>query len=230
MTKVELTPAFLIHRRAFKDTSLLLDFFTRDHGKICLVGRGLRSSKTNIQMFQNLNISFSGKSQLKTLTHWEVDDSPRNLKGEALILGLYVNELISRLLHDHDPYFELFEFYKQFVDQVSKSEQADRYWLLRLFENNFLSELGYALDFAQDIGGLPIDKNAFYDYQAQSGFSQNSTGKISGELLDLLLLESLDNIPNKDQLKTCRDLNRQRLNLLLGNKPLKSRELFFTKK
>ncbi|HIP75671.1 MAG TPA: DNA repair protein RecO, partial [Psychromonas hadalis] len=91
MTKVELTPAFLIHRRAFKDTSLLLDFFTRDHGKICLVGRGLRSSKTNIQMFQNLNISFSGKSQLKTLTHWEVDDSPRNLKGEALILGLYVN-------------------------------------------------------------------------------------------------------------------------------------------
>ena len=229
MARVDLTPAFLIHRRSFKDSSLLLDFFTQDHGKIRLVGRGLRSSKTNIQMFQHLNISFSGKGELKTLSHWEVDDRPRNITGEALILGMYVNELVSRLLHEHDPYPELFEFYKQFVNQVSSLEQDTRYWSLRLFENNLLSELGYALDFSQDVGGLSIDKNAFYEYQPQSGFSQSSIGKISGNLLNKLLLESLDELPNKDQLKACRDLNRQRLSSLLGNKPLKSRELFFTK-
>jgi DNA repair protein RecO (recombination protein O) len=229
MTKVDLTPAFLIHRRSFKDSSLLLDFFTQDHGKIRLVGRGLRSSKTNIQMFQHLNISFSGKGDLKTLSNWEVDDTPRNITGEALILSMYVNELVSRLLHEHDPYPELFEFYKQFVNQVSNLEQDTRYWSLRLFENNLLSELGYALDFSQDVGGLSIDKNAFYEYQPQSGFSQSSIGKMSGNLLNQLLSESLEDLPNKDQLKVCRDLNRQRLSVLLGDKPLKSRELFFTK-
>lgn len=107
MTKVELTPAFLIHRRAFKNSSLLLDFFTRDFGKIRLVGRGLRGSKTNIQMFQNLSISFAGRGGLKALSYWEIDDVPRNFKGEELILGMYVNELISRLLHEQDPYSEL---------------------------------------------------------------------------------------------------------------------------
>lgn len=230
MTKVNLTPAFLIHRKSFKETSLLLDFFTREHGKIRLVGQGIRASKTKLQMFQQLNISFSGKGNLKTLSNWEVDDTPRMLTGEALILAMYVNETIFRLLHEQDSHAELFEFYKQFINQIVGLKREDRYWLLRLFENNLLAELGYALNFAFDVNQVSIDKSVFYEYQPQSGFVRSATGKISGNLLHQLLLGEFDNMPNLAQLKVCRDLNRQRLNELLGDKPLKSRSLFFTRR
>jgi len=229
MARVELTPAFLIHRRAYKDNSLLLDFLTLDHGRIRLIGRGVRQAKANIQMFQHLRISYAGKGELKTLTHWEVEDVPRQIKGEALILCLYVNELITRLIHEHDPHPQIFELYQQFVTQMNDSDQQYQYWLLRIFENNLLSELGYGLDYAVDVDGDLIQTDKNYSYQPQLGFSQQADGKISGNLLNLLLSECLDTTPNKQQLKACRNLNRQRLNVLLGNKPLKSRELFFTK-
>ncbi|HAD99084.1 MAG TPA: DNA repair protein RecO [Gammaproteobacteria bacterium] len=229
MARVELTPAFLIHRRAYKDNSLLLDFLTLDHGRIRLIGRGVRQAKANIQMFQHLRISYAGKGELKTLTHWEVEDVPRQIKGEALILCLYVNELITRLIHEHDPHPQIFELYQQFVTQMNDSDQQHQYWLLRIFENNLLSELGYGLDYAVDVDGDLIQTDKNYSYQPQLGFSQQADGKISGNLLNLLLSECLDTTPNKQQLKACRNLNRQRLNVLLGNKPLKSRELFFTK-
>ena len=229
MTKVDLASAFLIHRRAYRDNSLLLDFLTLEHGKIRLIGRGVRQAKANIQMFQHLRISYAGKGELKTLTHWEVDDAPRQIKGESLILCMYVNELITRLIHEHDPHPQIFELYQQFVTQMNGLDQPHQYWLLRIFENNLLSELGYGLDCATDLNGDEIEINKNYNYQPQLGFSQQADGKISGNLLNLLLSECLDKIPNEQQLKACRNLNRQRLNVLLGNKPLRSRELFFTK-
>jgi DNA repair protein RecO (recombination protein O) len=229
MTKVDLASAFLIHRRAYRDNSLLLDFLTLEHGKIRLIGRGVRQAKANIQMFQHLRISYAGKGELKTLTHWEVDDAPRRLKGESLILCMYVNELITRLIHEHDPHPQIFELYQQFVTQTNDLDQQHQYWLLRIFENNLLSELGYGLDYATDLNGDEIQINKNYNYQPQLGFSEQADGKISGNLLNLLLFECLDKIPNEQQLKACRNLNRQRLNVLLGNKPLRSRELFFTK-
>ena len=229
MTKVDLASAFLIHRRAYRDNSLLLDFLTLEYGKIRLIGRGVRQAKANIQMFQHLRISYAGKGELKTLGHWEVDDVPRRIKGERLILCMYVNELITRLIHEHDPHPQIFEVYQQFVTQMNDLDQQHQYWLLRIFENKLLSELGYGLDYATDLNGDLIQTDKNYSYQPQLGFSQQADGKISGNLLNLLLSEHLDKMPNEQQLKACRNLNRQRLNVLLGDKPLKSRELFFTK-
>ncbi len=229
MTKVDLTPAFLIHRRAFKDTSLLLDFFTRDYGRIRLVGRGARGSKTNIQTFQRLNISFSGKGDLKTLTNWEVNDTPRTIKNDALIFSMYVNELISRLLHEHDPHPELFELYWQFVRSIVEIDSDKHQWLLRLFENELLNELGYGVEFLSDINDNEINPNGYYEYLDQTGFRVSNTGKISGKMIFQLFTANVDDMPNTEQLKVCRDLNRSRLNPLLGDKPLKSRSLFFTR-
>ncbi|CAC9645675.1 DNA recombination and repair protein RecO [uncultured Gammaproteobacteria bacterium] len=229
MTKIDLTPAFLIHRRAFKDSSLLLDFFTQEHGKIRLVGRGLRKSKTPLQMFQHMKISFAGKGELKTLTTWEADDEPRNLQGETLILGIYINELVSRLLQEQDPHAVLFDAYKAFISQIAKLEQQARYWSLRLFENNLLSELGYGYDLENDIHGDDIAQGAYYQYQSQSGFVRSDIGKISGNTIQLMLAKDVLNMPDVEQLKLCRNLNRERLQPLLGNKPLQSRSLFFTK-
>lgn len=229
MTKVDLTPAFLIHRRAFKDSSLLLDFFTQEYGRVRLVGRGLRNSKTPIQVFQHLNISYSGRGDLKGLNNWEVKDTPRQLKGESLILGMYVNELISRLLHEQDPHFKLFEIYKKFIENLATIDSASSHWLLRLFEHNLLQELGYGIDFSCDISGSEIQLDASYEYQHQGGFVRSVAGKILGKSINQLLADDINNMPNLEQLKACRDLNRQRLNPLLGNKPLQSRALFFSK-
>ncbi len=229
MTKVDLTPAFLIHRRAFKDTSLLLDFLTLDHGKIRLVGRGLRNSKTQIQVFQHLKISYSGKGDLKGLNNWEADDTPRQLKGDSLILGMYVNELISRLLHEQDPHFELFEIYKNFIESLATIDTLSSRWLLRLFEHNLLQELGYGVNLSEDIVGEKIDLTAKYEYQHQDGFVRSVTGKILGKSINQLLIDDIDNMPDTQQLKVCRDLNRMRLKPLLGDKPLQSRSLFFSK-
>jgi DNA repair protein RecO (recombination protein O) len=229
MTKVDLAPAFLIHRRAFKDASLLLDFFTLEHGLVRLVGRGLRNSKTPIQVFQHLKISYRGKGDLKGLSHWEADDIPRQLKGETLILGMYVNELISRLLHEQDPHFELFEIYKNFIESLATIESSSSHWLLRLFEHQLLQELGYGLDFSCDLAGDEIQPDATYEYQHQGGFVRSVAGKILGKSINQLLTDDIDNMPDLEQLKVCRDLNRQRLKPLLGNKPLQSRALFFSK-
>ncbi|MBE8190261.1 MAG: DNA repair protein RecO [Candidatus Thioglobus sp.] len=228
MSKIELTPAFLIHRRTFKNNSLLLDFFTRDYGKIRLVGRGIRAAKTNIQMFQKLSISFSGRGKLQTLTHWETDDLPRVLSGETLILSIYVNELIERLLPENDVYLALFEAYQRLICQIATLEAESKLWLLRLFENNLLAQIGYGLDFARDVEQMPIEENESYEYLQQSGFRKNISGKISGILLNKMSLNGLENMPDLSQLKICRNLNRQRLEQLLGDKPLQSRSLIFT--
>jgi DNA repair protein RecO (recombination protein O) len=229
MTKVDLTPAFLIHRRAFKDTSLLLDFLTLEHGKIRLVGRGLRKSKTSIQVFQQLKISYRGKGELKSLSHWETHDVPRRLRGENLIFGIYANELISRLLLEGDPHPELFEIYKRFVANLSTINVENSQWLLRLFETNLLQELGYGVDFTSDEQGAQIDLNAKYEYRHQGGFSRSLMGKISGKSINQLLADDINNMPDTLQLRACRDLNRTRFKPLLGNKPLQSRTLFFSK-
>ncbi|CAC9582625.1 DNA recombination and repair protein RecO [uncultured Gammaproteobacteria bacterium] len=229
MTKIELTSAFLIHRRAFKESSLLLDFFTHEYGKIRLVGRSLRKSKTSIQVFQHLKISYSGKGDLKGLNNWEVDDVPRRLQGESLILGMYVNELISRLLQDQDPHYELFVMYRDFVNQLTEIDAALHHWLLRLFENNLLQELGYGVDLSYDVVGNEINQDLMYEYQHQGGFAPSVTGKISGKLIYQLLADDINNMPDLVQLKVCRDLNRLRLKPLLGDKPLQSRSLFFSR-
>ncbi len=229
MTKVELTPAFLIHRRAFKESSLLLDFFTQKYGRIRLVGRGSRKSKMPVQMFQQMNISFYGRGELKTLTDWEVDDEPRNLFGETLILGMYVNELIVRLLQEQDSHSQLFEIYRCFIRQLIGLEKQSQHWLLRIFEHNLLIELGYGFDFENDVNGDKIKEDSYYDYQPQVGFLLSSTGKISGKLIGLLSAEEVTELPNTVQLRISRNLNRVRLQSLLGDKPLQSRSLFFHK-
>jgi DNA repair protein RecO (recombination protein O) len=227
MKKVDNSSAVLIHRRTYRDSSLLLDFYTKDYGKIRLIGRGIRKSKTNIQMFQKLNIFFSGKGELKILTQWEFDDLPRTITGDALIMCMYINELFSIIIHENDAHPELFDIYINFINTIATLDKKSQQWSLRLFESNLLDELGYGVDYSVDTSGNKIVKNKSYEYQQHQGFSAQSSGKISGKLLASLLINSLDELPDDIQLKVCRNLNRQRLSVLLGKRELKSRELFF---
>jgi len=226
MTRIENSPAFLIHRRMYQGSSLLLDFFTKDHGRIRLIARGARSSKTSLQMFQCLSISFKGKSDLKSLSQWEISDEPRRLLGDDLILAIYVNELLIRLIPEGDEYSELFSAYWHFIKNINNKPSSEKEYALRIFENQLMQELGYGLDFKDDIEGNPIKSNSLYDFIEDQGFIAQTEGKILGEIL-LNIITPNQAIPSSEGLNTLKKLNRKRLKPLLGDKPLKSKELFF---
>jgi DNA repair protein RecO (recombination protein O) len=226
MTRIENSPAFLIHRRMYQGSSLLLDFFTKNHGRVRLIARGARSSKTSLQMFQCLSISFKGKSDLKSLSQWEISDEPRRLLGDDLILAIYANELLIRLLPEGDEYSELFNAYWHYIKNIKNKSSSEKEYSLRIFENQLLQELGYGLDFKEDIEGAPIQSNGLYDFIEDQGFIAQTEGKILGEIL-LNIVSPNQAIPNTKGLSTLKKLNRKRLKPLLGDKPLKSKELFF---
>ena len=226
MTRVENTPAFLIHRRMYQGSSLLLDFFTKDFGRLRLVARGARKSKTSLQMFQCLSISFKGKGELKNLSQWEIADNPRRILGDDLILAMYVNELILRLLPENDEYSEIFHAYWNFLSNLKSLNSNEKEYALRDFENQMLEDLGYGIDFSSDMNDEPINENLNYEFIEHQGFSTSDNGLIPGKILvNLLRRENI--VTDTNELSILKKMNRKRLKSLLGDKPLKSKELFF---
>ena len=167
----------------YQGNSLLLDFFTKDHGKLRLIARGARSSKTSLQMFQCLSISYKGKGDLKSLSQWEISDEPRRLLGNDLVMAIYVNELIQRLLPEGDEHSEIFESYWSYIKSISSLDAIAKEFALRVFENQLLQDLGYGLDFEDDIDGNIINDNFHYDYIEDQGFALNVEGEIQGSTL-----------------------------------------------
>jgi DNA repair protein RecO (recombination protein O) len=227
MTRVDNTQAFLIHRRMYQGSSLLLDFFTKDSGRLRLIARGARKSKTSLQMFQCLSISFKGKGELKSLSQWEVDDQPRRLLGDDLILAMYANELILRLLPENDEYPETFNSYWTFLANLNALDSSEKEYALRNFENQMLEDLGYGLDFSFDINDEYIKEDLQYEFIEHQGFNKNINGAVSGKAL--VSLSKKETITDPIQLTILKKMNRKRLKSLLGDKPLKSKELFFVK-
>ena len=213
----------------YQGSSLLLDFFTLHYGKIRLVARGARSNKTSIQMFQCLNISYKGRSDLKNLTDWESDDQPRRLLGNNLVIVIYINELLSRLLPEAEKHRKIFNGYWNFIKTINKQSETEKEYSLRLFENLLLENLGYGLEFNKDFKGNPIDSELEYHFQEHNGFVPSVDGNIPGEAL-LVVDEDGDNGRlSVKHLSILKKLNRKRIRSILGEKPLKSRELFFAK-
>ena len=210
----------------YQGSSLLLDFFTRHYGKIRLVARGARSNKTSLQMFQCLNISFKGRSELKNLTDWESSDQPRRLLGNDLVLAMYTNELLSRLLPEGEKHQKVFDGYWNYLGVINDQSDTEKEYSLRLFENLLLEELGYGIEFNKDSKGSPIDSELDYQFQEYKGFVVKADGNIPGEAL-LVVDDGKNDYLGNDHLSILKKINRKRLRSILGEKPLKSRELFF---
>ncbi len=244
-TRVLLQPAFVIHRRPFRNTSLLVDFFCPEHGRIAAVARGARRGKSRmhglLQPFQPLRISFSGRGEVKTLTNAESAGAAVPLTGERLFSGFYVNELLSRLLHDHVEHPRLYEVYRETLDALANTAPLER--VLRRFELELLAELGYAVNLESDCRDHePIAEDKFYRYLPDLGFeiaddipADGDTGqKIARNASDdkrifvgahLLALGRLD-LEDPEIAASAKRLLRQALEVHLGGKPINSRTLF----
>lgn len=228
--RIELTETYILHSRPFRNTSLLVELFAKEFGRIGAVARSARGLKSRyrgqLQLFTPLLISWSGLSELKTLGQVELNGMPIPLNHQPLFCGFYLNELLMRLLHQDDPHPMLFDLYHQSLQRLACNESIPM--VLRLFEKKLLDELGYGLPLKYEAKTREkIQADCFYRYEHHHGFTlteQNNTSDIySGK--DLIALDQ-EKLEQESVLKTAKRLTRYAIEYLLGNKPLNSRFLF----
>ncbi|MDH3440086.1 MAG: DNA repair protein RecO [Gammaproteobacteria bacterium] len=165
-------PAWVLHHRPFRDTSRILDVFSRDHGRLALVARGSRSAKSRLKgvlrPFLPLQLSWIIRSDMGTLTGAEMNGPPISLFGDALMSGYYVNELMLNLLHRHDPQPEVYAAYESAISALNGSSGVAA--VLRRFEMDALALLGYALNLDHDTrSGDEITTGQLYEYRVEQG-------------------------------------------------------------
>jgi DNA repair protein RecO (recombination protein O) len=170
--RVHNEPAWLLHHRPFRDSSQILDILSRDHGRLAVVAKGSRGAKSKLRgilrPFLPLQLSWIMRSDLGTLTGAEMNGAPLSLVGDALISGYYVNELILKLTHRHDPQPEIFAAYGETIGQLVGSEDVAP--SLRQFEIELLRVLGYALNLDHDTQTRePLKPRQKYQYRAEEG-------------------------------------------------------------
>ncbi len=234
-SKVDLQPAYVLHTQAFQNTSLLVDFFCVDYGRVRAVAKGARraGSRTRayLQPFQPVLVSLSGKTDLKSLIAIEGSVSAMRLQGTRLFSGLYINELLVRLLMFQESSPELYRSYQEAI--IALSGERDLQTVLRHFELKLLDALGYGIDLQCDCySSLPIEAGAHYLFHPDIGFERLSNNSpdsranpavFSGAELVALREGQFD---NKVHSQAARRLTRLALQVHLGDKPLASRELF----
>lgn len=231
---VQQEPAYVIHRRPWRDTALLVDLFTLNHGRMSLVARGANSAssplKAQLQPFQPLLVDWTGKSDLKTLVQLEVRSAPLLTKTRALYSGLYLNELLQRILPAADPHQTLFAGYIESLQALTAlTSDEDVEPVLRRFEIGFAAALGYhfAWDEATDTG-LPVKAEARYGYDPAQGIvSTQAPGIRVGQLQgEALLALAAGDLTSEAPRKTAKRVMRVLVDFLLQGKPLHSRSLF----
>lgn len=233
LTRVTLQPAYVLHTRPFRDTSLLCDILTQDHGRISGIARGARGSskrsrrgKPRWQAFTPLLVNWSTRSDLVNFSGLESPGIPHISEGRALLCGFYLNELLTRLLHRHDPHPSLFSHYQHTLKQLG-SPDASLDISLRRFELQCLQEVGYALPLApfQDVNAatMPVQ---WFKYDTQQYFvpcHADDPNAISNRQLHALAHQDFSD-PHCRQ--AAKRLLRQAIAQLLEHKPLHSRTLF----
>jgi len=231
--RVSETPGFILHTRSFRETSSIIDVYSRDYGRIGLVARGARASKSRwrgvMQPFRQLDFSWSKRSSLGTLTGLDMDIGWPDLTGKTLYCGLYLNELLIRLSRSEDPDESLYHAYGRAIHELSAL--ADSRLALRRFEKQLLESLGFALPLANEAAGGEFEgeqvETAYnYTFEPHSGPSrcQQTAGRdiFPG---GLLLALAANDYSNPQWLPQMRRLLQSALKVQLGGRELASQKM-----
>jgi DNA repair protein RecO (recombination protein O) len=229
--RVSQEPAYVLHHHDYGETSLLLEMFTRRHGRLGVIAKGARRARSPLRSalipFQPLVMGFSGRGELPTLTAAEPAGLAPAIAGEALFCGLYLNELLLRLLHRHDPHERLFESYSEALGRLGEGQNTEA--ALRVFEKRLLEDIGFGLVLDHDVqDGAPIQPGHLYRYIPERGpvpapAADGEGIAVQGASLLALARECLDDAPTRREVK---HLMRALLARHLGDRPLTSRSLF----
>lgn len=235
--RVEVEPGYVLHARPWRETSLIVEAFTRGYGRLGLVARGARSARSRLAgqlpPFRPLLLSWSGRGELPTLAGAESDGPARAPRGRTLFHAFYLNELLLKLLPRSDPHPELFEDYRTALAGLGAAGGPEE-GVLRVFEKRLLDALGYGptLDRAVDTGD-PVRPDGRYRYVPERGPVQGEPEPeagvhedgpvVSGRTLLALARGCIEGEPERTEAKR---LMRAILSPHLGPRPLGSRRLF----
>ena len=237
INKVTLQPGVVLHKRPYKETSFLVDFFTRDFGRISVVAQGVRRPKSPLREiftpFALLLISFQGKSDLKKLYESEVKYRPHDVSKFTFSCLMYVNELIILFTHKDDPHEELFDAYTDLCRQMeNQSKQHEVEKFLRLFELKLLQEIGYGIDLNADASnGEAIRSDCLYDFNPSVGLSiKENTKNLEKNYFkgDDIINFSKGILFEGSVRKTAKLITRKAIDFHLDGKEIKSRTFFQT--
>ncbi|MBD1572395.1 MAG: DNA repair protein RecO [Vibrio hibernica] len=220
---------FVLHRRPYTETSLILDVFSEEYGRVTILAKGARSKRSNLkgvlQPFTPLLLKWFGKGSMRTLKQAEPISLGIPLSGINLYSAMYINELVARVVESETAYPELFHDYLSALTELAQCDNPEP--ALRRFELALLSSLGYGVDFLHCAGsGEPVSDNMTYRYREQKGFiasvRQDNLSFLGNELVAISERRFL----TKSQLQAAKRFTRMALKPYIGSKPLKSRELF----
>ena len=231
MHRIKLQPAYVLHHRPYRDTSRIVELFTRDYGRLTVFARGVRNSKSGlsavIQAFQPLLVSWSDKGEAGHLDSAELVGEPQSLPAARLLSGFYLNELLLKLLHHHDPQTDIYDLYGNVLQQLKNT--TEELQSLRLFEKKLLQALGFGLSLRNEAdAGQPIVAEGCYRYVLEQGAvsvsatSNPAKGVYSGAALLALADERFSELQH---LVEARYLLRAAIDHVLDGRRLLSREI-----
>lgn len=222
-------PGYVLHSYPYQETSLIVEVFTREFGRVAMVAKGAKRSHSPLRSvlmpFHALTLDWSGRADLKTLRTAEWRGAFRLLRGRALICGFYLNELLLKLLHRDDAHDALFDTYEQTLQALLNG--GDHAAVLRGFEKRLLSELGYALLLDSDAQtGQPLQAQRRYQYIIDRGPVAAAEHQNGLELLGQTLIDMHnDNYTSALTQQQSKSLMRLLIGHYLGTQTLHSRQL-----
>jgi DNA repair protein RecO (recombination protein O) len=231
--RVQLQPAYVLHHQPYRDSSRILELFTRDHGRVSVFARGTRGARRSgaslsslLQPFNRLLVSWSGRGEAGQLTGAELDGALSVLPPARAVSGFYLNELLLKLFARHDSHGDVFDLYAQTIEALKLGGDIVR--PLRLFEKRLLDALGYGLALERDaLTGREIEPHRAYQYRLEQGAVRISgvaegTAIFSGAMLLSLAREDLTDAAD---CADARRLLRAALDRCLEGKELRSRQV-----
>ena len=221
-------PVYVLHTYPFKETSLVVELFSQQFGRIAAVAKGARrphsAMRGMLQSFQILDGAWSGKNELKTLHSLDWSAGLTLLKGEALMCGFYMNELLLRLLAREDAHENLFAYYQATLKNLATDDNLAI--TLRRFELKLLQEMGYAVPLLIDEHDGEIITDKIYRYEAEYGACERSATKNGVQLSGKTMLDmARDDYADMATQSQSKQLMRYLLAHYLGDKPLHTRQL-----
>lgn len=228
--RVEHEPAFVLHSYPYKETSLIVEAFSRREGRTALIAKGARRPRSVLRgvlhAFQPLRLSWAGTGELNTLVSAEWQGGMPFLRGPGLMCGFYVNELVLRLLPRDDAHEMLFDAYAESIERLGRGEPTAA--VLRRFEKRLLAGLGYAMLLDRDAAsGAPIDPAAHYLYDPERG-PLPVNGSPGGEMVvrgSTLLGLDRDDFSSAETLHQSRGLMRALIGQRLHGQTLHTRSV-----
>jgi DNA repair protein RecO (recombination protein O) len=231
-SRIDHQPGFVVHSYAWRETSLIVETFTREFGRVAVVARGAKRPTSQfrglLSPFNPIALSWSGRNEIKTLVRAEWLGGMQPLRGDSLLAAFYANELLVRLLARGDAHPQTFGSYVELLRSLTRDARHEA--ALRAFELDLLQDIGYAMPLDRCTEGSAIDARAQYVFASGQGarridanvVRESDGGTVSGGTLIAMAARDFEHPQVIAESKT---LLRQVIRYHLDGKPLNTRRI-----